>query len=587
MRVLLGPNVSTIIGELPLHSIGKASTSIALAALPVVLLLEAGCTALAGANDVATLAEASVPIDAASTGTDGGAASDSAMDGGAIDSATALAAESGTSAPCTISGTITEFPLPGDAGNAPAEITTGPDGNLWFTWSFTPAFANGIGIPGAAFGRMTPTGLVNEFELPTPASEPLSIVAGPDGNLWITEFQAGKIARVSLGDGGITEFAIASMGRQPNGIASDPDGTLWFTDRSSNAIGRISTADTHAVEFTIPTPKSQPTGIAMGPDGNLWFVEQEGLNVGRISTDGGIQEFPVPTPAGYEGSIAAGPDGNLWFTEYAHGKIGRLGTDGGIGEFLIPIPDSSPVAVAAGPDGAMWMTDGMTNNIIRVTTAGVFTAYPIPTPNAGATGITPGPDGNVWFTEGAVNKLGRVCLVAGSAYGGGESSACSDAGAVVNPEDGGSECMTEFGGLTLSSNPQEIVQGPDGDLWFTELGANKVGRMTPCGALLREFRDSNRSVGATRYRGWPGRERMVYGAHREQHRAIDDRRRYQRVRAPKRRRWPGRRRRSCSVRHHGRSGRRAVVCRVRHRQNRAHEHDRNTHGISAFDRSVA
>jgi streptogramin lyase len=459
--------------------VAKASASIALVALPVVLLFEAGCTALAGAND---RADASLPVDATSTGTDGGAEADSAIDVRALDAATESATEAGGPGPCTIPGTITEFPLPGDAGKYPYTITTGPDGNLWFTWQSTPAYANGIGVPGAAFGRMTPTGSVTEFEVPTAASEPLSIVAGPDGNVWITEFQAGKIARVTR-KGVITEFAIPTTGGHPEGITSDPDGgTLWFTDQAANAIGRISTAGTNAVEFPIPTPNSMPTGIALGPDGNLWFVEQEGLNVGLISTDGGIQEFPVPTPKGYESSIAAGPDGNLWFPENAHGKIGQLTTDGGITEFLIPIPDSEPWMVAAGPDGALWMTDG-TNNIVRVTTAGVFTVYPIPTPNAGPVGITAGPDGNVWFTEGAVNKLGRVC--AGSPYDGDKSSACSDAGAVVN--DAGSACTTEFGGLALGGDPQEIVQGPDGDLWFTELGASKVGHMTLCGTLLGEF----------------------------------------------------------------------------------------------------
>jgi streptogramin lyase len=133
------------------------------------------------------------------------------------------------------------------------------------------------------------------------------------------------------------------------------------------------------------------------------------------------------------------------------------------------------------------VTDGITNNIVRVTAGGVFTVYAVPTPNAGPAGITAGPDGNVWFTEQTVNKLGRVCLVVGSANGGDESSACSDAGTVVNPSDAGSACMTEFGGLASDASPQEIVQGPDGDLWFIEQGSNKVGHMTLCGTLLNEF----------------------------------------------------------------------------------------------------
>lgn len=76
--------------------------------------------------------------------------------------------------------------------------------------------------------------------------------------------------------------------------------------------------------------------------------------------------------------------------------------------------------------------------------------------------------------------------VADSAYDRDESSACSDA-AIVNSDDAGSACMTEFGGLGHGLEPQEIVQGPDGNLWFTEFAANKVGRIALCGALLNEF----------------------------------------------------------------------------------------------------
>jgi streptogramin lyase len=461
----------------------KSCMSIVLVALPVALLFDAACTGLASPDDIA---DASPSSGDGGSGTKDGAPADAGPGDATLDSATDSPAESGVLGPCTVPGTIDEFTLPGDAGKFPVGITTGPDNNLWFTWASTPAFSAGHITPGAAFGRMTVTGSVTEFALPTPASEPESIVKGPDGNVWIAEFQAGRVARVTSDGVVLGEFPIPIAGGQPESITSDPDGgTLWYADAISNAIGSISTAGTNGVEFQLPAPDSKPSALALGPDGYLWFVEHDGLNVGRIGTDGGIQEFPVPTPGGYESGIAAGSDGNLWFTETATGKLGRLTTDGSITEFLIPIANSTPAVIAAGPDGALWMTDE--NNIVRVTTDGVFTSYPIPTANADPQAITTGPDGNVWFTEGAVNKLGRLCVVAGNAYDGDEPGACSDAGAVVNPDDAGSTCMTEFADLTIDADPQDIVQGPDGDLWFTELNANKVGHMTLCGALLNEF----------------------------------------------------------------------------------------------------
>jgi virginiamycin B lyase len=45
----------------------------------------------------------------------------------------------------------------------------------------------------------------------------------------------------------------------------------------------------------------------------------------------------------------------------------------------------------------------------------------------------------------------------------------------------------EFSIPTASSAPQDIVAGPDGFLWFTELTGNKVGRISTDGSQIDEF----------------------------------------------------------------------------------------------------
>lgn len=53
-----------------------------------------------------------------------------------------------------------------------------------------------------------------EYTVPTAASTPARIVTGPDGNLWFTESDANKVARIST-SGAITEFAIPTPNSQP------------------------------------------------------------------------------------------------------------------------------------------------------------------------------------------------------------------------------------------------------------------------------------------------------------------------------------------------------------------------------------
>ena len=44
---------------------------------------------------------------------------------------------------------------------------------------------------GDAVGRITTAGVLTEF--PVAGAQPNGIVTGPDGNLWFTEQQAGKV----------------------------------------------------------------------------------------------------------------------------------------------------------------------------------------------------------------------------------------------------------------------------------------------------------------------------------------------------------------------------------------------------------
>ena len=79
-----------------------------------------------------------------------------------------------------------------------------------------------------------------EFPLPTAAAGPRAIVAGPDGNLWFTESDAGKIGRITP-DGSVVEYPLPSAAAEPWRIAAGPDGALWFTNRNSGSIGRVTT----------------------------------------------------------------------------------------------------------------------------------------------------------------------------------------------------------------------------------------------------------------------------------------------------------------------------------------------------------
>ena len=284
--------------------------------------------------------------------------------------------------------------------SAPQYIARAPDGNYWYTQSTASRVA-----------RMTPTGDVTEFPLPTTASNPFDIVAGADGNMWFTELDAGRIGRISP-SGTITEFPLSSASSQPRGIAAGPDGNIWFTEITAARIGRI-TPQGVITEFDIPWSGASPRGIARGADGNLWFTDSGALSIGRITPAGEFTRFNIPWASNTVRNITAGPDGNLWFTELSGNRIGKVTTGGVFSQFPLPRAGTGPLGITAGPDGAVWYTAINSNRVGRVDTAsGQITEYRLPSAGSSPAGIVVGPNNVMWIanTSSSLNKIARLSI---------------------------------------------------------------------------------------------------------------------------------------------------------------------------------
>ena len=284
--------------------------------------------------------------------------------------------------------------------SAPQYIAKGSDGNYWYTQSGASRIA-----------RMTPSGAVTEFALPSSGSNPFDIVAGADGNIWFTELDAGRIGRITP-NGAISEFSLPSSVSQPRGIALGADGNVWFTEITTAKIGRI-TPQGVITEFTIPWTPATPRGIASGSDGNLWFTDSGGLSVGRLTPQGAFTRFSMPWASESVRNIAAGADGNLWFTELAGNRIGKITTAGAFSEFPLPRAGTGPLGITAGPDGAMWYSAINSNRVGRIdTSSGQITEYRMPSPGSSPIGIVNGPNNVMWIANTAisVNKIARLSI---------------------------------------------------------------------------------------------------------------------------------------------------------------------------------
>jgi virginiamycin B lyase len=132
-------------------------------------------------------------------------------------------------------------------------------------------------------------------------------------------------------------------------------------------------------------------------------------------------------------------------------------------EYTLAKDGGKPNWVAAAPDGSVWFSDPATTSVARLEPSGAVSRYPLPA------GRTPGSlvvetDGSVWVaTAGpAIAHLMKSGRLVG--YG-------------VPTTQG-----NPMGGVGDTA-PTALAVGPDDAIWFVEMGADKVGRITGDGTI--------------------------------------------------------------------------------------------------------
>ncbi|HEX6602098.1 MAG TPA: hypothetical protein VF030_05600 [Solirubrobacterales bacterium] len=237
----------------------------------------------------------------------------------------------------TLGGEVAEYPAPEGAHS----IVAGGDGNVWFTE------AHGI-------GRITPSGGVSSFGLPAGTGVPQALTAGSDGNVWFVTQEPAAVGRILPG-GSVTMFPLPDGGR-PSAITPGPAGDLWFTRPEAGRVGRITVSGQQS-EVSLPEG-ARPNSIVLGADGNLWFSDGSQPRVGRINPAGAVTFFPVPTDDSTN-EVIAGPDGQIWFT--ADDEIGSISTAGKVSwpSCFSRFCEYPPAAMTIGPDGRLWVASGV------------------------------------------------------------------------------------------------------------------------------------------------------------------------------------------------------------------------------------
>lgn len=203
-------------------------------------------------------------------------------------------------------GTMKSYPL-GTAIARLARLTVAPDGAVWFAESTAFSFTR---LKDGVFTRHVPKAA---------NGQPYGIATDASGNAWGTLQSANQIVRIST-TGEISEYEIPTRGSAPSDIAVDASGKVWFLEFRPNKIG--SYADGKFTEFAVPGEWAGLTGLTVAPDGSVWFGLLRMQALGRLR-NGEFKIFKMPRPTARPYTLAADAEGNIWYADIS-GYVGML-----------------------------------------------------------------------------------------------------------------------------------------------------------------------------------------------------------------------------------------------------------------------
>jgi len=346
------------------------------------------------------------------------------------------------------------------------------------------------------------TSFVIEYKITTDCVQPLAITTDPQGNIWFTETNTGRIAKFVPTTKTFTEYdnpLWPQGGRSMMwGIDYVSDDSVWFTDETFSSIWKFSVSDESYKSLHYPIGDQPIPHKIKSLNSNLIVSEYSGGLLSFFSptsTSASFFNIPQILPNYVVRDFTIDNQKNLWYPTWsldAPGQLVKFSSDihtmiddnAGhdlndlVEYFELPLDSIVPSGITSTSDGMIWITDSASSsfymfnpNSIRYTK--YVTSDPLISIYGNATGAVKNPiskpywiattaDDKIVFNEQLGNKI-----------------------ALFNPDDG---LLVEYaipsknpnwadcGDLTdcgISQVSDFIVVGDK--IWFTEWVENNIG----------------------------------------------------------------------------------------------------------------
>lgn len=147
-------------------------------------------------------------------------------------------------------------------GRGPYGIATSPDGDVYYA-----------SLAGSYVGRIDPeTGEATVLEPPTPGQGARRVWPDSRGRIWVSEWNAGKVAFYDPLSGEWREWKLPGTSPRAYAVYVDANDLVWLSDFSANAIVSFDALIEEFVVYDLPSSPSNVRQI-LGRPGEVWLPE--------------------------------------------------------------------------------------------------------------------------------------------------------------------------------------------------------------------------------------------------------------------------------------------------------------------------
>lgn len=295
----------------------------------------------------------------------------------------------------------------------------------------------------------------------------------------ISRVEQEEIPEVKYESPFISEFIVPTEEAGVNALAVDNKGLIWFVENNTSKIASFDPVSREFREYCMPEDIGFVWSMVVDDKNRVWFIDAEKDKLWMLDQESKyFENFPLPSRGSFPLQIVVDSIGNLWFTEFLGGnktgdKIARF--DPVKKEFFehkTLTAESGPIGLDIDQEGNVWFTEIGRIGVFFPSNSS-FKEYEFPRPIIPPTGLVVDDDGTIWFTQHGGNKIGKFI-----------------------PDN---KTLVEYSTLSLRKEypatlPYWIKKDMHGNLWFNQHTGNRIAKFVPSNETLVEYHIPSKDI---------------------------------------------------------------------------------------------